>query len=418
MSTKDILFGVTKDVGIVPQARWIVELKAAGSNAEDVGASVVMADSGDIIVAGWVGPASGTAMGVHGYLGLLPTTGLSTSGNIVIYQTSATTSYLYLYKICKTSGGYIVVGKNNDNNDGYLGKFDVNLNVVFQNSIYSLYVKNCAVDSSGNIYITGLTATANDIFICKLSSTGTLTWATGFTTTTYDFGTAIATDSSANVYVAGTIASATQGCLLAKYNTAGTLQWKLTLSPTATVINNIVVGTSGVIYLVGNNAANKLLVMAINSSGTILWQRTVATAGIGRDLSLDSAENVYAVTSLGHVLKYNTSGVLQWSRRLTHANSLELNGITADTNGNIYVTGFNYANANNMIVAKLAMTGADISAVGSFTYVDTALSDSAGNITSVTSTLVTNTPSMASTTVSYITSSQTLSLTKNSTGTI
>ena len=417
MSAKDILFGVSKSVGILPQARWIDEIKALGTYAEDVGSSLVMADDGDIIVAGWTGPASGSNMGVKGYVFNLTPAGVYNKKQITISQLNSTNSYLYLYKIRKTSGGYIVVGRNSDSNIGYLAKLDTSLGVVFQNTIYSLYIKNCAVDSSGNIYITGLTATANDIFVGKLSSTGTLTWATGFTTTTYDFGTAIATDSSANVYVAGTIASATQGCLLAKYNTTGTLQWKLTLSPTATVISNIVIGTSGVIYLVGNNAANTLLVMAINSSGAILWQRTVATAGVGRDLVLDSSENIYAVTGLGHIIKYNASGTLQWARKIT-SNGMDLNGITSDTNGNIYVAGWNQSNAYNIVVAKLAMTGADTSAAGNFTYVDTALTDSVGNVTSATSTLVANTPTLDSTAVSYFTATQTNTFTKNSTGTV
>lgn len=410
MTVKDILFGVSKSVGILPQARWIDEIKAGGAYAADVGSSIVIADDGSIVPAGWTGVASGSSMSALAYVIQLPITGTSINGSFII---NAAGNY-YLYKIVKTSGGYIIVGKSDT--IGYLAKLDTSLNLVFQNDVSSLYIKNCAVDSSGNIYITGLSDTANNIFICKLSSTGAVTWSTGFTTTTYDFGTAIATDSFANVYVAGTIASATAGCLLAKYNTAGTLQWKLTLSPTNTVINNIVVGTSGSIYLVGS-IGTSTLIMAINSSGTILWQRTVV-AGAGRDLALDSSENIYIVTGTGYVLKYSTGGVLQWSRRLDHTNSMELNGVTCDTNGNIYVAGFNLYQYKNMVIAKLAMTGADLSSVSPFSYVDAALTDSAGNVTSVTSTLVAYTPTISSTAASYSTSSQSNTLTRTSTGTV
>jgi hypothetical protein len=71
-----------------------------------------------------------------------------------------------------------------------------------------------AVDSSGNVYVTGKSfATwgspvraynaSSDVFAAKLNSSGSLTWNTFLGGSDYDFGYAIAVDGSGNVYVAG-----------------------------------------------------------------------------------------------------------------------------------------------------------------------------------------------------------------------
>lgn len=80
--------------------------------------------------------------------------------------------------------------------------------------------KAMAVDASGNVYVTGyfngspdfdpgtgtttLTAAgSNDVFVCKFSTSGTLTWAKSFGTTTEECGMAIDIDASGNAYTTG-----------------------------------------------------------------------------------------------------------------------------------------------------------------------------------------------------------------------
>ncbi len=74
-----------------------------------------------------------------------------------------------------------------------------------------------AVDSAGNIYITGGTngslggtnAGSGDAFVAKYTSRGTQLWTQQFGTVDYDYSYDIAVDSLNNVYVAGE----TQGSL-------------------------------------------------------------------------------------------------------------------------------------------------------------------------------------------------------------
>ncbi len=113
----------------------------------------------------------------------------------------------------------------------------------------------CATDTSGNVYITGVTASGsgiattgalqtsigggNDAFIAKFSSTGGLVWGTYYGGSAADQGNDIAVDASGNVLVAGTTSSASgiysggfqasyaggTDAMVVKLNTSGALQW-------------------------------------------------------------------------------------------------------------------------------------------------------------------------------------------------
>ncbi len=67
-------------------------------------------------------------------------------------------------------------------------------------------------DSSGNIYVTGLTngeldgntnSGNTDIFLVKYNSSGTKQWTKQLGTSSGDFGEGVTTDSSGNIYVTG-----------------------------------------------------------------------------------------------------------------------------------------------------------------------------------------------------------------------
>jgi hypothetical protein len=118
------------------------------------------------------------------------------------------------------------------------------------------YVADVATDDAGNIFATGTTRSVNNIattgshqvvqqgnndaFLAKFSSAGILQWATYYGGNMDDYGTGLACDHSGNVYLAGATEStagiATAGAhqttsggssddFLAKFNSAGTLQW-------------------------------------------------------------------------------------------------------------------------------------------------------------------------------------------------
>ena len=191
-----------------------------------------------------------------------------------------------------------------------------------------------ATDSSGNVYVTGVTyggldwntsAGANDLFVVKYNSSGTKEWTKQLGSASSDFANGVATDSSGNVYVAG----ATYG------------------------------------GLDGNTSAGKadLFVVKYNSSGTKKWTKQLGTSkhDRARGVATDSSGNVYVTgdtyggldgnTSAGYndlfVVKYNSSGTKQWTKQLGSSSRDYDYGVATDSSRNVYVSGDTYGGLDN-----------------------------------------------------------------------
>jgi hypothetical protein len=133
-------------------------------------------------------------------------------------------------------------------------------------------------------------------------------------------------------------------------------------------------------------------VLKLNSSGTFQWVSTFGGTSIdgGEDITVDSSGNSYItgrfretvdfgggnVTSAGggdiFVLKLNSSGTFQWVNTYGGTSADVGEGITVDSSGNPYITGWFYetvdfgggnvtsAGVADIFVLKLNSSGAGI----------------------------------------------------------
>jgi hypothetical protein len=266
---------------------------------------------------------------------------------------------------------------------------------TFMGSTGTDYGYAIAVDTSGNVYVTGMSTATwgmpvighagnNDAFVAKLNSSGVLQWNTFMGSASTDSGRGIAVDTSGNVYVAG-LSYATWGtpknvhagggdAFAAKLNSSGVLQWNTFMGSAETDYGDgIAVDTGGNVYVAGRSYAAwgapinvfagdvDVFAAKLNSSGTRLWHTFMGSASTDYSygIAVDTSENVY-VTGMStatwgtpkdahagnwdvFAAKLDSNGNPLWNTFMGTAGIDFSNGIAVDTSGNVYVTGMSTA---------------------------------------------------------------------------
>ena len=265
-----------------------------------------------------------------------------------------------------TTGAY-----STPNGTAFIAKLNSTLTGTLWTSTFSASPAALAVDSTGNIYVTGsaqaafvTTAAAlqpanagragtYNAFVLKLSSNGSTTlYATYLGGSTYDAANAIAVDSTGDVYLTGVTASANfpqvngqqkfGGALayfadwygdafVAKIDPKGaTLLYSTYLGGIAADQGNaIAVDANGNAYVAGGTESATWL--AGPATGTF----QTAYAGPAPDASFpDTAGDAF-------VAKLSPAGTLDWYTYLGGSGNDEATAIALDSSGNIYVAGNN-----------------------------------------------------------------------------
>jgi uncharacterized delta-60 repeat protein len=265
-----------------------------------------------------------------------------------------------------------------------------------------------AIDSADNIIVTGRTtsdgAGGNDLLIAKYNSAGALQWDRTLGGTGIDLGYAVAIDSADNIIVTGRTGPDGIGnddLLIAKYNSAGALQWDRTLGGTGSDVGNAVaIDSADNIIVTGSTASdgagsNDVLIAKYNSAGALQWDRTLGGTGsdIGRAVAIDSANNIIVTgqtTSDGAgggdllIAKYNSAGALQWDRTLGGTGDDVGYAVAIDSADNIIVVGrttSDGAGSLDVLIAKLPPNGSGTGTYGSFTYEAAVLTDAPAVLT-------------------------------------
>ena len=126
----------------------------------------------------------------------------------------------------------------------------------------------------------------------------------------------------------------------------------LTLNDTSTHerAHDIRIGSDGSIYGCGQTNASgcgdTAFIFKADASGNVEWQRYLCNNGAYYGMTLDSSDNVIVTARssgvyAGNVVKYNSSGVLQWQKKLTESNHyVTPNDVGVDSSDNIYITGY------------------------------------------------------------------------------
>lgn len=236
-------------------------------------------------------------------------------------------------------------------------------NLSASNTAYVAQGGSITFDSSGNLYLTGIsevTGTGNYFLtLVKYDNSGTLLFQRQ-----YNWGldagySGVAmVDSSGNIYVVSKSNNLGGTIKIQKFDSSLVKQWERsyndTFSPTINA-GGFSLASSGNLYISGSGIAapaytNYPVLLKYNSSGVLQWQRNLTGASNSTYFStgnaVDSSENVYVCGGIGNssssdtlIAKYNSSGTLQWQRQLAGASTSEAQGLALDSSNNVYISG-------------------------------------------------------------------------------
>ncbi len=235
------------------------------------------------------------------------------------------------------------------------------------------------VDSAENIYVTGRSGSVDsngDAFLLKFDSSGNLLIQKTYGGSAFDSGEAIALDSSGNIYVTGISNSIVgfggQALFVVKFAPNGDILMQTGWTPTG-VPNGIVVDPSGNIYVAGeisDGTSYNAFLVKLNSTGYPQWEKIWGGDGFdsARAVTADSTGMVYAVGTFYDkskansdflILKYDSSGNLIFVKTWGGLQEESARGVDVGGDGNVYVMGWSnsLATARGAYFAKLDSSG-------------------------------------------------------------
>lgn len=204
-------------------------------------------------------------------------------------------------------------------------------------------------DSSGNIYVVGMNNPTNttsfDLFLMKYDASYNLIWRRQVGTTNYEYsGAGLKIDSSNNLYLVVHSWNGTEyESVLLKYNSSGVLQWQRKISSSVSTISlnifDLCIDSNNNIYLVASKVKQQYgqyydtYILKYNSSGVLQWQKEIMPGlddynTFTSSIAKDSNDNIYCIYSKNFI---TTLG------NITYINfGVEISKL--DTNGNLLIS--------------------------------------------------------------------------------
>lgn len=226
-----------------------------------------------------------------------------------------------------------------------------------------------AIDSQNNIYNSGGSFQSIGILF-KMNKLGDVQFfaETKISDSTFESNTNVSIDSSGFVYSGSDGSTGFQTRkYVTKYNASFAIQWQRIFS--ISTLLGVYADSQDSVFVFGQDQPDpskswytRAYLAKLNSSGSLLWQRVlgdnppISNDGYEefygyRSVVTDSQNNVYAAgfanfsnssgLSTAFIVKYNSSGVLQWKKRFDATDLLESaqgQGLAIDSQDNLYFT--------------------------------------------------------------------------------
>jgi hypothetical protein len=208
------------------------------------------------------------------------------------------------------------------------------------------------VDSSGNVYVIADTVRHfQDIGLFKYDANGTFQWAYVYngSASIFDYVRGVAIDSNGDVIITGGANRTTLDYVTIKVSSAGVPQWARAYDSGGYDLA-LGVATQGTDIVVTGLSADNAVTCKYNSSGVLQWVSTYdnGSSDSGSLITTAADGTVYvAGTSIGtgteidwFTTKYNSAGVAQWTKRTRTRYYDYPNALVVDSSYNVYVGGY------------------------------------------------------------------------------
>ncbi len=391
------LFTTISAYSQIPQLQWV---KQIGGGYEDNVTSVAVDPSGNVYSTGYFygtvdfDPSAGIFNLTSEKITSVFISKLDPSGNFVWAKEIEGNGYSYASSIVldnvgnlyitgyfygtvdfdpDTSVYNLITVNRNDNASVYYAKFDSNGTFIWAVNIegnqYSTRGKSITVDKSGNVYgIGNFQGTVDfnpgkevfnltgydgpDIFVIKFDSSGDFTWAKQFEsdgTPSFCSGNSISVDDFGNVYTTGIFNGTTdfdpgkgvynivpfeRGSLhifISKLDKFGDFKWATTVSGYDSDQGNFIkTDISGNVYVTGgftgtadfapgttivtlsSTGGMDIFVLKLDSSGKLQWAKKMGGGGtdVGTSLAIDGSGNVYTVGLFSTIADFDPSSAI------------------------------------------------------------------------------------------------------------
>ena len=255
----------------------------------------------------------------------------------------------------------------------------------------NLFHKNVVkTDASGNSYVAGSTVTSagdEDIILIKMNQGGTVLWTKQYDGSAHymDGATDEYIDASGNVYITGYVVNDAvhhySDCITIKYNSSGVQQWVSTYNGTGSTYDSgakCFEDGSGNVYVCGgttNSSLNRdFLALKYNSSGVQQWSREYNGTANMDDAAVKCAVSGGALAVLGVSqattttykpltlsLNLTTGAVISATYSSSSATSMNLvNDLVKDVSGNLYLVGGTPVTGHGYDFTTIKLTGSTL----------------------------------------------------------